>query len=146
MDLANFFGTIGRDLVNQALKERINDERFLRYIQRMFKAGVLSQGELTISDEGVPQGSPASPVLANILAHYVIDLWFENTVKKHCRGKVAIFRYCDDLVICCQYNSDALRVHKGLGNRLAKYGLKLNEEKTRLVSFSKEKQTQGTKQ
>jgi len=146
VDLANFFGTIGKGLVNQALKERINDERFLRYIQRMFKAGVLSQGELTISDEGVPQGSPASPVLANIVAHYVIDLWFENTVKKHCRGKVAIFRYCDDLVICCQYNSDALRVHKGLGNRLAKYGLKLNEEKTRLVSFSKEKQTQGTKQ
>jgi hypothetical protein len=76
----------------------------------------------------------------------VIDLWFENTVKKHCRGKVAMFRYCDDLVICCQYNSDALRVHKGLGNRLTRYGLKLNEEKTRLVSFSKEKQTQGANQ
>jgi group II intron reverse transcriptase/maturase len=146
VDLANFFGTIGSGLVNDALKQRINDERFLRYIQRLFKAGVLSQGELTISDEGVPQGSPASPILANIVAHYVIDHWFENTVKKHCKGKVAMFRYCDDLVICCQYRSDAPRVHKGLGNRLTKYGLKLNEEKTRQVSFSKEKQNRGIKQ
>ena len=57
-----------------------------------------------------------------------------------------MFRYCDDLVICCQYDSDAIRVHKGLGNRLTRFGLKLNEEKTRMVSFSKEKQDRGIKQ
>ena len=112
----------------------------------MFKAGVLFQRKLIISYEGVPPGSPASPSLANMVVHYVSDLWFENTVKKHYIGKVAIFRYCDDLVICCQYRSDAPRVHKGLGNRLAKHELKINEEKTRMVSFSKEKQNRGIKQ
>ncbi len=76
----------------------------------------------------------------------MIDLWFESTVKKHCKGKVAIFRYCDALVICCQYRSDAPRVHKGLGRRLTRDGLKLNEDKPRMVSFSKEKQNRGIKQ
>lgn len=98
VDLANFFGTIRPDVVDGILRERIGDSRFLRYIQRLFRSGVLSEGELTISDEGVPQGSPASPIIANIVAHHVIDLWFENTVKAHCKGRVEIFRYCDDCV------------------------------------------------
>ena len=146
VDLANFFGTIRPKVVDEILQERIGDDRFLRYIQRMFKAGILSSGELTLSDEGVPQGSPASPVIANIVAHQVLDTWFENTVKIHCLGKVAMFRYCDDLVICCQYESDAGRVHKALGLRLNKYGLKMNEEKTRLVKFSKRRQVMGEQQ
>ncbi len=137
IDLANFFGTIQREVVDSLLRERIQDIRFLRYIQRLFKAGILSDGELRTSDEGVPQGSPASPIIANIVAHYVIDEWFEATVKAHCLGKVALFRYCDDMVICCQFESDAIRVNKALGLRLEKYGLRLNAEKTKLVPFSK---------
>jgi group II intron reverse transcriptase/maturase len=146
VDLANFFGTIRPQVVDEILRKRIGDDRFLRYIQRLFKAGVLSAGELTISDEGVPQGSPASPVIANIVAHEVIDTWFESVVKVHCRGRVTMHRYCDDLVICCQYASDAVRVHKALGLRLNKYGLKMNEEKTRMVSFSKKLSAAGGKQ
>ena len=146
VDLANFFGTIHPKIVDEILLERIGDNRFLRYIQRLFKAGVLSHGELTISDEGVPQGSPASPVIANIVAHYVIDTWFQDVVKTYCNGTVEMFRYCDDLVICCRYESDAKRVHKALGLRLNKYGLQMNEEKTRLVRFSRKCQALGEKQ
>lgn len=146
VDLANFFGSIRADVTDSLLNERIGDERFLRYIQRLFKSGILRDGELTVDEEGVPQGSPASPILANIVAHYVIDLWFETTVKPHCRGRVAMFRYCDDLVICCQLSADATRVHKALGLRLGKYGLSLNEDKTRLVSFSKARAARGERQ
>lgn len=146
VDLADFFGSIRADVVDAILKERIGDERFLRYIQRLFKSGIFRNGELTISDEGVPQGSPASPVIANIVAHHVIDQWFETIVKGHCRGQVAMYRYADDLVICCQLASDATRVHKALGLRLAKYGLRLNEDKTRLVAFSKARHARGARQ
>lgn len=96
IDLANFFGTIDRRILTEMLQEKIKDKKLIRYIIRMFKAGVLSEGELTIQDEGVVQGSIASPVLANIFAHYVLDKWFEEVVKQHCRGTVALFRYCDD--------------------------------------------------
>ena len=146
VDLENYFGTIRPGIVDGIMRERIGDTRFLRYIQRLFRAGVISGGELTISDEGVVQGSPASPIIANIVAHQVIDVWFEGVVKTHCKGRVAMFRYCDDLVICCQYKMDAVRVRKALGLRLNKYGLKVNEEKTRLVNFSKRRKILGERQ
>lgn len=137
VDLENFFGTIDHQKLMDMLKTKISDKRLLRYIARMFKAGILVDGELQISDEGVPQGSICSPILANIFAHWVIDDWFQHTVKHHCRGKVDMFRYCDDFVICCEHDSDAQRVLKGLDNRLTKFGLRLNLAKTKLVDFSK---------
>lgn len=137
VDLENFFGTIDHQKLMVMLKDKISDKRLLRYISRMFKAGVLANGELQISDEGVPQGSICSPVLANIFAHWVIDDWFQQTVKSHCRGKVEMFRYCDDVVICCQFNEDATRVLKALNSRLSKFSLRLNEAKTTLVDFTR---------
>jgi group II intron reverse transcriptase/maturase len=110
LDLAGYFDSIKHDHLIAFLRMKIRDERFIRYIIRMLKAGVLSEGELTVSDEGVPQGSICSPILANIFAHYVIDEWFEEVVKKHCTGKVELYRYADDAVICCQYERDAKRI------------------------------------
>jgi len=78
------------------LREKIKDERCMRYVKRMFKAGVLTAGELTVSEEGAPQGSCCSPILANIFAHHVLDTWFEAVVKRHCGGQVALYRYADD--------------------------------------------------
>lgn len=137
VDLANFFGTIDHSLLLDVLKEKINDQRLLRYLTRMFKAGVLADGDLTVSEEGVPQGSVCSPILANVFAHYVIDNWFNTVVKAHCAGRVEMFRYGDDLVVCCQYEHDARRINKALKSRLDKFNLQLNEEKTKLVSFAK---------
>jgi group II intron reverse transcriptase/maturase len=144
IDLKNFFGTIDHHLLEDLLKQRIKDPKFMRYINRMFKAGVLAEGEMIISEEGVPQGSICSPVLANVFAHYAIDLWIEGMVKPSCKGKVALFRYADDGVICCEYESDATRIKEALGKRLAKFKLQLNEEKTKLVPFDKRKENQGT--
>lgn len=146
VDLANFFGTIDHNLLKQMLQEKIKDTRFIRYISRMFKAGVLSEGELTVTDEGVPQGSCCSPVMANLFAHHVIDEWFNDVVKNHVRGPVEMIRYADDCVICCRYASDAERIKNALGKRLAKYKLRLNKEKTKLVTFSKQKYSRGIKQ
>ena len=146
IDLANFFGTIDRNIVIELLQEKIEDKKLLRYITRMFKSGILSEGELTVSDEGVVQGSVCSPIIANIFAHYVLDEWIEEVVKRHSRGKVELFRYCDDAVICCRYNEDAKRILIALTKRLEKYKLRLNEEKTKMVKFSKAGTKRGEKQ
>jgi group II intron reverse transcriptase/maturase len=146
IDLKNFFGTIDHQILEELLKERIKDFTFMRYITRMFKAGVLAEGDISISDEGVPQGSIASPILSNIFAHFAIDLWMEEMVKPNCKGKVALIRYADDAVICCEYEEDAMRIRGVLGKRLEKFKLQLNEEKTKLVKFDKRKAAQGIKQ
>lgn len=137
LDFADFFGSLNHQVVEEILREKVKDEKFIRYIIRMLKAGVLSGGELTVSEEGIVQGSCCSPVLANIFAHYVLDEWFERVVKTHCKGKTEMFRYADDVCICCESENDARRIKAAVAKRLAKYGLKLNEEKTELVQFSK---------
>jgi len=146
IDLKNFFGTIDHDLLANILEMKIRDPKFMRYIKRMFKAGVLSEGEMKMSDEGVPQGSICSPILSNVFAHYVIDVWVKEMVIPNCKGTVSLFRYADDAVICCQYKTEALRIKEALSKRLEKFKLQLNEEKTKLVSFDKEEVMRGIKQ
>ena len=146
LDLADFFGSIDHKMLEEKLREKIKDQRFIRYIIRMFKAGVLAGDELLVSDEGVPQGSICSPILANIYAHYVLDTWFHEVVKKHCRGRVELFRYADDAIVCCGRHDDAERIRVAIVKRLAKFNLSLNEDKTKLVSFSKVQTRKGIKQ
>jgi group II intron reverse transcriptase/maturase len=146
VDLADFFNTIDHELLVEFLRIKIQDPVFMRYIVRMLKAGVLVKGEFSISEEGVPQGNICSPVLANVFAHYVIDEWFEDVVPKYCRRKVKIFRYADDAVICCEYEEDAIKIKTALANRLAKYKLQLNEEKTKTIAFNKQAYKAGKKQ
>lgn len=146
VDLKNFFGTIDHQLLEGLLHEKIKDTKFMRYINRMFKAGVLADGEMRVSEEGVPQGSICSPILANIFAHYAIDMWIKEMVQPHCKGSVRLFRYADDMVICCEYDWDAQRIKRALGKRLEKFRLQLNEEKTKLVAFDKRQAARGVEQ
>jgi retron-type reverse transcriptase len=97
VDLAGYFDQIDHRLLAGLLRQKIRDERFMRYVHRMFKAGVVAEGELTISEEGVPQGSICSPIVANVFAHYVIDVWFEDVVQPRCAGRVRLYRYADDI-------------------------------------------------
>ena len=101
VDLKNFFGTINHDKLLKILSLKIKDKTFLRYIMRMLKSGILTEEGLIKTEEGSPQGSIVSPILANIFAHYGIDEWVDKIVRKHCKRRIEIFRYCDDFVICC---------------------------------------------
>ena len=146
VDLKSYFDTIDHQLRESMLRNKIKEERFMRYINRLFRASVRSEGERLVSEEGVPQGSIGSPILSNIFAHYVIDEGFQKVVKQHGRGEVEIFRYGDDAVIGCQHEEEAQGIVNALAKRLAKYKLQLNEDKTRCVRFSKREASQGVKQ
>jgi group II intron reverse transcriptase/maturase len=146
IDMANFFGTIDHKILEDFMRMKIKDPKFMRYIIRMFKAGVLSDGDLRMTEEGVPQGSVCSPVMSNIYAHYVLDTWIEDIVQPKCRGIVKLFRYADDAIICCEREIDAKRILEVLEKRLAKFKLKLNKDKTKVVPFAVAKARQGISQ
>lgn len=75
---------------------RIKDTTLLNLIKRFLKAGYIDDGVLVRTETGTPQGSILSPMLANIFLHYVLDTWFEETVKSHVKGFCEIVRYADD--------------------------------------------------
>jgi len=145
IDLSNFFGTINHRKLIQILELKIKDRTFIRYIVRMLKSGVLADGELCKSDDGTPQGSIVSPILANIFAHYAIDLWIKEVVPAHLQGAIHMVRYADDVVICA-CRKDTPRILKALKGRLERFSLKLNPEKTRVVDFNSAMSERGVKQ
>ena len=110
IDLENFFGTIRHKDVMKMLSLKIKDKVFLRYVSRMFKAGKLTKQGIERSEVGLEQGSILSPVIANIYAHYIIDLWFTKVVPKYIIGKVEIFRYCDDIIACGTDTRDTWKI------------------------------------
>ena len=78
------------------------------------------------SEAGSPQGGVASPLLANIYLHEVLDRWSEETVRPRLEGDAYNLRYADDAIIVCSSERDARRVMVVLPRRLAKYGLTLH--------------------
>ena len=137
VDLENFFGTIDHKKLILLLRMKIKDERFIRYIGRMLRAGVLSNGELRVTDEGTPQGSVVSPILSNIFAHYAIDQWIRHEVKPRHNGEVEAYRYCDDMIIVCLTEREAQEIKLAMEKRLERFSLRMNKEKTKVVFFTK---------
>ena len=145
VDLSNFFGTIDHRKLIQILEIKIKDKTFIRYIVRMLRSGILTDGELKKSDTGTPQGSIVSPVLANIFAHYAIDQWLITTVPKYLHGNIHFVRYADDFVIFTN-KRDVPRIIKALKGRLERFSLELNLGKTKVINFSKTDYVKGKKQ
>jgi len=119
------------------VEHRIGDRRVVRLIQKWLKAGVIEQGQWREAEEGSPQGAVISPILANLYLHYALDLWVEAWRKKRARGDVIIVRYADDAVLGFQHREDAEQFLEQLRERLAKFGLELHPEKTRLIEFGR---------
>lgn len=114
---------------------RIRDGVLNKLVLGWLKAGVLHEEQVTTSKEGTPQGGIVSPLLSNLYLHEVLDDWFVREVQPRMKGAAQMVRYADDAVLCFEQEEDAKRVLAVLGKRMAKYGLKLHPEKTKLVDF-----------
>jgi len=134
-DISGFFDHVDHNWMMKCLEVRIKDGKLLRIIARMLKAGIMEEGELKASTEGTPQGGIASPILANIYLHYVLDLWFEKVVKRQFGGSAFIVRYCDDFVCCFQHESEARKFYQILTSRLEKFNLTIAPEKSKIIEF-----------
>jgi hypothetical protein len=106
-------------------------------ILKWLRAGVMEQGQWYETKEGTPQGAVASPVLANLYLHYVLDLWAKAWRKKVAHGDMIVVRYADDAVLGFQYEEDAKRFLAELQERVRKFGLELHPKKTRLIEFGR---------
>ena len=97
-DIRGFFDQMSHEWTMKFVQHRVADPRILRLLQKWLKAGVSEDGQWSETKVGTPQGSVASPLLANIYLHYVFDLWVEAWRKKVARGDVIVVRYADDRV------------------------------------------------
>ena len=132
-DLSSYFDTIPHDKLMIVLKLRISDPRILNLIEMWLKSPVYEDGQFKGGKkqrEGTPQGGVISPLLANIYMH-LVDKMVNNTQDIFHRRGIKIVRYADDFVLLGRkITEEAL---SRLRTILTRMGLKVNEQKTRLL-------------
>lgn len=127
LDLAAFFDNVNHDVLMHLLQRRIKDKRVLALIGRYLRAGVIENGQWQATPQGVPQGGPLSPLLANIVLHE-LDVYLTR-----CGRKFA--RYADDFVICVKSERAAKRVKANVTRFLERrLKLRVNETKSRVCT------------
>lgn len=136
-DIKGFFDNVKHEWLMKFLQHDIADKKFLGIIEKFLKAGIMEDGKYLGSEKGTPQGNGASPVLANVYLHYVLDNWFDVKVRRQCEGECYLIRYCDDFVCCFQNKWEAEVFYKKLQERFEKFGLELAMDKTKILEFGR---------
>ena len=136
-DIKGFFDNVDHGWLIKMIEHDIADRKFVEIIKKFLKAGIMENGKYLDSEKGTPQGNGASPILANIYLHYVLDNWFAKIVKRRCKGQCYIIRYADDFVCCFQNRWEAETFKQGLEERFKKFGLELANEKTKMLEFGR---------
>lgn len=135
LDIKGCFDNIDHTKLRDVYKQRVSDGVITRVLGKWLKAGIMEKGQISFNDKGTPQGGVVSPLLCNIFLNEAIDDWFVEVVQCRLKGKSFMVRYADDAVMVFENKRDADRVLEALRKRLTKYGLELNESKTKLVEF-----------
>ena len=130
LDIEKYFDTVNHDKLISILRERIKDAKTLRLIRQFLQAGVMENGLMIPSEEGVPQGGPLSPILSNVYLDK-LDKELES------RG-LCFVRYADDCNIFVKSEMAANRVMKSVTSWLErKLRLKVSATKTKVVRPTK---------
>ena len=126
VDIEKYFDTVNHDKLISILRERMNDSTTLHLIRSFLKAGVMENGFVSPSIEGVPQGGPLSPLLSNI--------YLDKLDKELEYRGLRFVRYADDFNIFVKSKDSAKRVKESISSWLERrLFLKVNAEKTKIV-------------
>jgi group II intron reverse transcriptase/maturase len=137
-DLADYFGSIPHADLMRSLARRIVDSRVLHLIKMWLECAVEEtddQGrkkrttEAKDSGRGIPQGSPISPLLANLYMRRFVLEWKRRGLEDRLGSRIVT--YADDLVILCR-RGKAEEALQRMRELMGKLKLTVNEEKTRV--------------
>lgn len=131
-DVSDCFGQIDHDALLSLVERRVADRSMLKLIGSWLRAGVLEGGVVTDSMSGTPQGSPISPLLANIALNLLDQEW-----ERAGRGVGVLVRYADDFVILCRTQARAEQARVLAGEILGRLGLVLHPDKTRIACLTR---------
>ncbi len=138
LDIRAFFDSVPHDLLLKAVAHHTSERWVLLYIGRWLKAPMqMPDGTLAKRDKGTPQGSPISPLLANLFMHYAFDRWMGREFPQ-----CPFERYADDIVAHCDTEEQAQSLRAAVASRLGALGLELHPEKTKVV-YCKDGQRRG---
>jgi len=129
LDIRAFFDSVPWELMLRAVARHTDQKWVVMYVERWLKAPMQkSDGTLVQRVEGTPQGSPISPLLANLFLHYALDAWMVREFPA-----VPFERFADDAVIHCVSERQAREMREAVARRLVEVGLELHPDKTRIV-------------
>ncbi len=129
LDVRAFFDSVPHDLLLKAVAHHTQERWVLLYIKRWLTAPMqMTDGTLVAREKGTPQGSPISPLLANLFMHYAFDKWMDREFPGQ-----PFERYADDAVIHCNTEAQARGLWTALSQRLGSLGLELHPDKTKVV-------------
>ena len=134
----------------EAAFDRLSHDHILRslgafpargLVRRWLRAGVMEDGRVTLTREGVPQGGVISPVIMNVALHGMeqaagVRYWEGGATLRAVPGTPVLVRYADDLAVLCATRAQAEQVKERLAGWLEPRGLAFNEAKTRIVHLS----------
>jgi len=126
-DIKACFDEIDHDALIGQVERRVVDGEMLKLLRSWLRAGVFEGGLVSDTDTGTPQGSPISPLLANIALHVVDEAWAKAA------GLGTLVRYADDFVVLTTSRSRAEEARRRISEVLAGVGLRLHPDKTRIV-------------
>lgn len=136
-DIKGFFDHMNHEWTMKFVEYYVKDPNILCLIRKYLKAGVLEGGRYQTNEVGSAQGNIISPILANIYMHHVLVLWYKAYFEKRGRGKSFLVVYADDYLAGFEEKREAQSYYKEMQKRLGKYGLEIEESKSRLLEFGR---------